>query len=200
MTIEYQGIRRHETDVGSDYGRAYFLQNGSFRRTAEVSRRPALGKVDRAPLDSPILNMIGGWFDEPYLITFSNNSATSIPEINSERDPLVFWTDAHLVPPTVVIGTPVAPVITAVLPTTGAYVVGVVAFTPTITYDGLSGALSYSWSIGGPGAPVPSVSTDPVFNTNFNVFCIPGAYNGTLGVSTAVHGFTATFPFTFTVT
>lgn len=201
MTIQFQGMRRHETDISDDYGLAHYVQNAAFRREGELTRRPGMGKSSMASLGAPIYTMCGGWFDEPYLITFGPNSATGIPEITSTRDPVLLWTDIGMVPPPVVIATPVAPVITGVLPLSGTYVVGLVTFTPTITYDNLSGPLIYSWSIlGGPSSPVPSTSANSTWDATFDGSCIPGSYFLNLGVSTTLNGFTASFPFTFTIT
>ena len=100
-------------------------------------------------------------------------------------------------------GVPQAPVINSVtaLPASPqAYTAGMVVFTPSITYDGLSGPLIYTWNItGGPAAPNPSSSANPTWSTDFDGFCIPGDYFFSLTINTTVGGFSDFFPFTFTV-
>ena len=199
MTIVHKGIRRKTTDVLDDYGQAHYLQNVRLKRVGELDRRAGLGKSNMAQLAGPVQFMIGAWSNEPYVVNGTSGSVTG------NSDPLAYWTAATMRIPGGLAGQAVAPVInsiTALPASPQAYVAGLITFTPNITYDGLSGALSYQWTQqGGPAAPIPAPPAfTPTWAPTFDGFCIPGIYIFNLGISTALNGFTASLPFTFTVT
>ena len=197
MTILHKGIRRKTTDVLDDYGQAHYLQNVRLKRVGEVGRRAGLGKSTMAQLAGPVQFMIGAWSNVPYIVNGTGGSVTG------EEDPLAYWTAATMRIPDGIAAQPQAPTINSVaaLPASPqTYVVGVVAFTPNITYDGLSGALNYAWiQTVGPAAPFLPFGTASVYSTDFDFSCIPGLYSFTLTVTTTLNGFTAG-PFTFSFT
>lgn len=197
MTILHKGIRRKTTDVLDDYGQAHYLQNARFKRVGELGRRAGLGKSTMAQLAGPVQFMIGCWSNEPFIVNGTGGDVTG------NADPLPLWTGATLRIPDGLVGQPQAPVIidiTPVPPTGTAYPVGTVIMTATILYDGLSGALSYQWQNYNVGAGTPTLVID---NANpgefdFNAGCTPDTYSRAqpdgLTVTTALNGFSATFP------
>ena len=199
MTIVYQGIRRKTTDVLSDYGQAHYLQNVRLKRVGELARRAGLGKSTMAQQAGPVQFMIGAWSNVPFIVNGTGGS------VFGQEDPLAYWTAATMRRVIGVVGQPAPPVINSVSASPAspqAYTVNTVVFTPAITYDGLSGALSYNWvQTVGPAAPNPSSSLDPTWSTDFDGFCIPGFYSFTLTVDTTLNGFTSgPFLFDFEVT
>lgn len=203
MTIVYKGIRRKTTDVLDDYGQAQYLQNVRLRRVGELGRRAGLGKSTMAQLAGPVQFMIGAWSNVPFIVNGTGGDVTG------NADPLAYWTAATMRIPAGLVGQPAAPTIVSIVPTPAsgtAYVVGQVAFVATITYDNLSGPLSYSWSSWniGPATPIPIVTNANPGIFDFGAFCIPGVYSyggiGGLTVTTALHGFSTTLaPSDFTV-
>jgi hypothetical protein len=198
MTIVYQGIRRKTTDVLDDYGQCQYLQNVRLKRVGELARRAGLGKSTMAQQAGPVQFMIGAWSNVPFIVNGTGG------DVFGEEDPLAYWTAATMRKVIGEVGQPANPVINSVSaspPSPQGYTAGVVVFTPNITYDGLSGALSYNWvQTVGPAAPNPPFSADPTWSTNFDGFCIPGLYSFTLTITTALGGFGAgPFPFSFTV-
>jgi hypothetical protein len=202
MTIQYQGIRRKTTDVLDDYGQAHYLQNVRLKRVGELGRRAGLGKSTMAPLAGPVQFMIGAWSNVPYIVSGTGGDVTG------QEDPLSYWTAATMRIPDGQVGQPVAPVINSITanPTSppASYIIGLVTFTANVTYDGLSGALSYSWSTpmtdGGAGTANATVANANPGIFNFNAAATPGNYaDGNLQVSTALNGFVVNLPFAYTV-
>ncbi len=143
MTIVYKGIRRKTTDVLDDYGQAHYLQNVRLKRVGELARRAGLGKSTMAQQAGPVQFMIGAWSNVPFIVNGTGGN------VFGQEDPLLYWTGATMRKPIGVTGQPAAPVInffTCVPPSPQVYA-GSVPFlvTPDITYDGLSGPLTYSW-------------------------------------------------------
>ena len=201
MTIQYKGIRRKTTDVLDDYGQAHYAQNVRFRRIGELDRRSGIGKSNMAQLAGPVQFMIGGWSNEPFIVNGTGGDVTG------NSDPLAYWTAATMVIPDGLVGQPVAPVINFIdaSPTSppASYIIGNVVFTPNITYDGLSGTLSYLWTTpmtdGGAGSAVAAVNTASTATFDYGVLATPGLYSGNLQVSTQFNGFTTNLPFFYTV-
>lgn len=201
MTIQHKGIRRKTTDVLDDYGQAHYLQNVRLKRVGELGRRAGLGKSNMAQLAGPVQFMIGAWSNAPFMVTGTGGDVTGT------EDPLALWTAATMRIPGGQAGQPVAPVINFITDNApfpaNTYVVGLVIFTPDITYDGRSGALSYQWTNpmtdGGVAQAFTADATaqEPTFD--FDITCTPGLYNGSLQVTTALNGFSANLPYTFTV-
>lgn len=201
MTIIYKGIRRKVTDVLEDYGQAHYMQNVRLKRVGELGRRAGLGKSTMGVQAGPVQFMIGAWSDTSFIVNGTGG------DVFGQENPLAYWTAATMRKPGGLVGQPVAPVITAVVAVPAspqAYPAGAVTFTPTITYDGLSGALIYSWQqLGGPSSPTPTAAANgnsPTWATTFDAFCIPGTYNFSVGVTTTVGALTGSLPFSFVVT
>ena len=199
MTILHKGMRRMTTDVLDDYGQAHYLQNVRLKRVGEVGRRAGLGKSTMAQLAGPVQFMIGAWSNVPYIINGTSGSVTG------EEDPLALWTAATMRIPDGLAGEPAAPVIDSIVysPTSPQpYTAGTVTMTATVTYDGLSGALSYSWSWTiGPATPTPVAPAVNPGVFDFGGFCIPGVYGGTLTVTPAdAPAFATNHALAFTVT
>jgi hypothetical protein len=196
MTIIHKGIRRKTTDVIDDYGQAYYAQNLRFRRTGEMGRRGGIGKTDMAQQAGPVLLITCGSYYEPYIAQVIGD--TVVTTLN----PLAKWADPLLPPPDGEVGNPVAPVINFITPNPtsppATYVVGVVTFTADVTYDGLSGPLSYAWSTptGGTSAVVIVNNANPA-SFNFDATCFPDSYAYTLTVTAGA--FVVPFPTAYTV-
>lgn len=197
MTIEYKGIRRKTTDVLNDYGQAHYVQNARFKRVGELDRRAGLGKSTMAQLAGPVQFMIGAWSSGSFIVNGTGGTVTG------NDDPLAYWTGATLRKVVGIAGQPQAPVINSIAASPASprpYQAGTITFTPDITYDGLSGALLYSWfQTVGPAAPNPSTSGADIFVTDFNGFCLPGPYSFQLTVTTGNLVFSDSLPFDFTV-
>jgi hypothetical protein len=95
MTIIHKGIVRDVSDVDNDYGRAFYVQNVSFRRLGEIGRRPGFGKSTMAKLDGPVVLMAAGSFDEPYIIQITDTGT-----VVATRDPSAYWGSPTMRPPT----------------------------------------------------------------------------------------------------
>ncbi len=188
MTIIHKGIRRLTTDVLADYGQAFYAQNWRYKRMGEIGRRPGLGKSNMAQLAGPVRAMICGNLYFPYLVQITGG------DVSATLEPEAHWNDPVMHIPDGEVGQPSAPTIdsiTALPASPQTYVAGVVTFTPTITYDGMSGALIYAWvQTVGPAAPFLPFGTASVYSTDFNFSCIPGLYSFTLTVTTTLNGFT----------
>ncbi len=199
MTIVHKGIRRLTTDVLADYGQAFYSQNWRYKRIGEMGRRPGLGKSNMAQLAGPVRAMICGNLYFPYLVQITGGDVTATLEPEAHwNDPVMRIPDGHA-------GQPQAPIVVSIVasPTSPrAYQAGVITFTPTITYDGLSGPLIYDWQqTVGPAAPVPPSSAAAIYSADFDGFCIPGLYSFYLEVSTTFGGFsTGQIFFNFEVT
>ncbi len=191
MTIQYRGMRRMTTDVLDDYGQAHYLQNVRLKRVGEMGRRAGLGKSTMAQLAGPVQFMIGAWSNAPYIVNGTGGAVTGT------ENPLAYWTGATMRIPDGQVGQPSAPVIVSVTatPATAAYPAGTVFLTAVVTYDGLSGALSYLWQNYNIGAGTPTLVIN---NANpgeydFNAGCIPDTYSrgaaDGLTVTTALNGF-----------
>lgn len=198
MTIIYQGIRRKTTDVLDDYGQAHYLQNVRLKRVGELARRPGLGKSTMAQQAGPVQFMIGAWSNAPFVVNGTGGN------VFGQEDPLPLWTAATMRLPTGVTGQPQAPVINFFtitppvpvwVPVTGP---GQISILADITYDGLSGALSYSWnnSYTGPGVALPVVTNANPGIYDMDSNCSPGIYSyngvGGLTVTTQFNGFNVT--------
>lgn len=201
MTIIHKGIRRMTTDVLADYSQAHYLQNVSMKRVGEISRRAGIGKSTMAKLDGPVLFMINGWSNVPFIV---NGSGATI---YGTASPYAYWTALTMRIPGGRVGQPVAPVINSVTatPASGAvYVVGQVALTANITYDNLSGPLLYEWTLntGGPNQPAVIVDNAIPGILEFDVACIPGDYTDFSLIVTTTNDplLTDTFNFDYTVT
>lgn len=148
MTILHKGIRRKTTDVLADYSQAHYLQNVRFKRVGELGRRAGLGKSTMAQLAGPVQFMIGCWSNESFIVNGTGG------DVSAEEDPLPLWSDNVLVIPIGAVGqgTPQPPVINFMVSVPGEGVYGpapypVFVVTPNITYDGLSGPLTYLWEL-----------------------------------------------------
>lgn len=201
MTILHKGIRRKTTDVLDDYGQAHYLQNVRLKRVGELGRRAGLGKSTMAQLAGPVQFMIGAWSNEPFIISGTGGDVTGT------TDPLAYWTGATMRIPDGVVGQPVAPTIDSITPNPtsppASYIIGLVTFTAGVTYDGLSGILTYSWltpmTDGGAGTASATVANANPGVFNFDAAATPGIYSGNLNVSTQFNGFSVNFPFFYTV-
>lgn len=200
MTILHKGIRRKTTDVLADYGQAHYLQNVRLKRVGEMGRRAGLGKSNMAQLAGPVQFMIGAWSNAPFIVSGTSGDVTGT------EDPLAYWTAATMRIPGGQAGQAVAPVINFITDNApfpaNTYVVGPVIFTPDITYDGLSGALSYLWTdpmTDGVGSAFADNNTLETPTFDFDITCTPGNYQGSLQVTTALNGFSTSLPFSFTV-
>jgi hypothetical protein len=197
MTIVYQGIRRKTTDVLDDYGQCQYLQNVRLKRVGELARRAGLGKSTMAQQAGPVQFMIGAWSNVPFIVNGTGGN------VFGEEDPLAYWTAATMRKIIGTTGQPTAPHINSVAASPASprpYPAGTITFTPNITYDGLSGPLSYAWnSSGGPSAPSPSTSGADIWVTDFTGFCIPGTYFLSLFIQTADLAFSDFLPFNFVV-
>ncbi len=170
------------------------------KRVGEMGRRAGLGKSTMGIQAGPVQFMIGCWSNEPFIVNGTGG------DVFGQGDPLAYWTGATLRKPGGLVGQPVAPVITAVVAVPASpqvYPAGAVTFTPTITYDGLSGPLIYAWSQqGGPSSPTPTAAANgntSTWATTFDGFCTPGSYNFTVGITTTVGALTGSLPFSFVV-
>lgn len=199
MSADWKGMDQKSTPVYPDATLATVAQNQRFRVKGEMQRRPGLAASNLTKLSDPILSMYGGADYSGYLITQTTGTLTG------DRDPAMLWGDVRIIPPTVLKGNPVAPVVNFVIftPTSppATYIIGVVTMAANITYDGLSGALSYSWSTPSSGfANAANITTNAnPASFDFDASCTPGAYNYTLTVTTALNGFVTNFPDTYTV-
>lgn len=200
MTIIHKGIRRKTTDVLDDYGQACYAQNWRFKRMGEIGRRPGLGKSNMAQLAGPVQAMICGNLYFPYLVQVTGGNVTAT------LDPLARWTDPVMDIPDGEVGQPAPPTIDSITPNPtsppATYIIGVVTFTATVTYDGLSGPLAYSWSTPTDGVNSAVVVTDnanpAVFN--FDATCTPGNYAYLLTVTpTGNPALAVNFPTSYTV-
>ncbi len=184
MTIEYKGIRRKMTAVLEDYGQAHYVQNARFKRVGELGRRAGIGKSNMAKLAGPVQFMIGAWSSDSFIVNGTGGDVTG------NADPLAYWTGATIRIPGGQVGQPTAPVINFVTanPTSPPvfYPIGVVTFTANITYDGLSGPLTYTWSTPTNGglAAIPIVNNANPAVFNFDAGCFAGNYIYTLLVET----------------
>jgi hypothetical protein len=196
VTIIHKGIRRLTTDVLADYGQAFYAQNWRYKRMGEIGRRPGLGKSNMAQLAGPVRAMICGNLYFPYLVQITGG------DVSATLEPEARWTDPVLDIPDGEVGQPVAPVINFITPNPtsppATYVVGVVTFTADVTYDGLSGPLSYAWSTptGGTSAVVIVNNANPA-SFNFDATCFPDSYAYTLTVTAGA--FVVPFPTAYTV-
>ena len=196
MTIIHKGIRRKTTDVLDDYGQAHYAQNWRYRMAGEIGRRPGIGKTDMAKQAGPVLLLGFGSYFEPYVVQMVGS------DVIATADPLPLWADPVMVIPGGQGGTPQAPTIDLITPSpasgTATYPAGTVSFLATVTYDGLSGALSYSWTNfnGGPSIPTQGIDNANPGTYIFDGFCPPGTYSfngiGGLTVSTQFNGFSTT--------
>lgn len=202
MTILHKGIRRKTTDVLDDYGQAHYLQNVRMKRVGEIGRRAGLGKSNMAQLAGPVQFMIGAWSNAPFIVSGTGGAVTGT------EDPLAYWTGATFHIPDGLVGQPVAPTIDSVTanPTSppATYIIGLVTFTAAVTYDGLSGALTYSWTTPMSANGGANLAHATVANANpgifdFDINAIPGLYDGNLQVSTQFNGFVVNFPYSYTV-
>ncbi len=200
MSTEWKGMNQKSTPVYPDSTLATLAQNQRMRVAGELQRRPGLAASTLTKLSDPILSMYAGADYQGYMITQTTGTLTG------DRDPTMRWVDVHTVPPTVIKGNPVAPVINFITPSPtsppATYVIGVVTFTANVTYDGLSGALSYAWSTPNNAGlqPVVIVNNANPGSFNFNATCIPGSYSYTLTVTPAGRpAFVTTLPTTYTV-
>jgi hypothetical protein len=181
MSIIHKGIRRKTTDVLDDYGQAHYAQNWRYRLAGEIGRRPGIGKTDMAQQAGPVLLLGFGSYFEPYVVQMVGGTVVAT------ADPLPLWSDPTLVIPVGVAAEPAAPVInffTCVPPSPQVYA-GSVPFvaTPDITYDGLSGPLSYQWQsltrfgLGG-SMPILGATTNPTCTYLAPVAAGVGTYGG----------------------
>ena len=201
MTIIHKGMRRLTTAVLGDYGQAHYLQNVRLKRVGEMGRRAGLGKSTMAQQAGPVQFMIGGWSNAPFIVNGTGG------EVFGQEDPLAYWTGATLRIPGGEAAVPVAPVINSVTADPASphpYPASTVMFTPDITYDGLSGPLTYAWVYNGGGIglpPTPGSSTDPIFTTEFGVIYTAGTYLFQVQVATTTHGLQSNlFHFGFEIT
>lgn len=190
MTIIHKGIRRLTTDVLADYGQAFYAQNWRYKRTGEIGRRPGLGKSNMAQMAGPVRAMICGNLFQPYLVQITGG------DVSATLDPLARWTDPVMDIPDGQVAQPQAPVITSIVaaPASLAYPGGPMTATATISYDGLSGTLSYSWQAfpSNPGGfPALTGPGGQVFQDfSFDFACPVGQYGGDiLLVTTQFNGF-----------
>ncbi len=189
---DWKGMNAKSTPVFPDATMATLAQNQRYKIKGEMQRRPGLAASNLIKLSDPIVSMWCGADYNEYLITQSGTT------LIGNRTPEVRWAEVGVVPPVVVKGTPAAPVVVGVVyaPTSYAYPGGVTTATATITYDGLSGALSYSWSNfnTGPGSPTVTISNANPGEYTWNAGCTPSAYSGNqLTVTTALNGFMTIF-------
>lgn len=199
----WRGVDVMLTPVADVPGVSEYQLNTRMKTEGELQRRWGYQSSSIAQQAGRVLNIVSAYVAGGNYLTFDlGNASGPLGEVGGFVTPVPPIDGPKWRKPIVIAGTPAAPVIVAVTPSPTSprpYQAGVVTFTPTITYDGLSGALSYSWTIGGPAAPIPNTSTAAIFVTNFDGFCIPGNYNGNCGISTQFNGFTASLPFTFVV-
>lgn len=195
MTVLYKGIRRMTTDVLADYGQAHYLQNVRLKRTGELGRRAGLGKSNMAQQAGPVQFLIGAWSNVPFIVNGTGGDVTGT------EDPLALWVGATMRRPGGDAGVPAAPTInffTENPASPGIYPVGLVTFTPNITYDGLSGPLIYSWEASmsdgfGLQANISGATNNPTAVYNFDAAALPANYEALVGltVSTTLNGFSA---------
>lgn len=204
--MEWKGIRTNITDVLSDFSVPETQIGTDMRIKGELGRRPGFQSTSIAKQAGPIRYIMSAFPPNRPFLTFDIGGASAGTVIGTEDAPPPPPPHKRR-PPIVVGGQPVAPVINSITanPTSppATYVIGNVTFTPNITYDGLSGALIYSWldpmtdgGIATAFAADPNVEV-PTFD--FNAGCTPGNYGGLLSVSTTINGFSANFPFIYTV-
>lgn len=199
MTIIHKGVRRRTTDIIDDYGMAYYAQNVRYRRAGEMGRRGGIGKTSMAQQAGPVLLIGCGSYFEPYVVQMVGG------DVIATANPTTKWAEPILVTPDGQVGTPAAPTIVSVTPDPlsppATYVIGAVTFTAAVTYDGLSGALSYSWTTPTDGVNTAAVITNNAnpASFNFDASCTPGNYSYTLTVSTALNGFSTQLITSYTV-
>lgn len=191
---EWKGMNAKSTPVYPDSSMAAFAQNQRFKISRELQRRPGLAASTLPKMTGPIRALWPGADFGNYTITQVGGTLTG------ERDPEVRWAEVRLVPPTVINGNPSAPVITSIVPapaSPAAYPQANVVWTVNVTYDGLSGALTYTFDANQfnvyPGAPPTfAFANNEVAQYTFGGACLPGAYNMTgafVTVTTALNGF-----------
>jgi hypothetical protein len=198
---KWQGVNTAYTPIADQGDFCEYLQCARLRTTGEMQRRKGY-QSSGIPQQGQILNIAAGFPVSGQMIAFDQPSGVVVG-FSGTNFPVPPVRPRQPRPPVIVGAIPVAPVITNVTPTGAAYVAGAQIFFPTITYDGLSGALIYAWSYtgGGPGGPPsPATGTTPTWSTNFDGFHTPGGYFLQLIVTTTTNGFTSNiYGWTFTI-
>lgn len=204
--MDWRGINQHSTPVDNRRGVAIEQYNATLQVKGELRRRPGMANSSIATQAGAIINIASAAPSHGNFLTFQvadEIHGYGVAHGPNGVLPEPAWDKPKWKRPTGIAGVPVAPVVVSVSasPTSPrAYPAGVVTFTPTITYDGLSGPLIYLWSASGFAAnPNPPSGTASTFATDFNAFCTPGAYSITLSLSTTFNGFSALGGTNFTV-
>lgn len=206
MTI-WRGIQTHTTPVDSTTGISEWQQNTRMLKAGELQRRTGFQSTAIAKQAGAIYEIMSATGLGSNFLTFDlgatiDGRTTAAGSIDVFPPPPVGPKRRR---PDVVAGNPVAPVINFVTydPTSppATYIVGVVTFTANVTYDGLSGPLSYSWATptGGFANAVPIVDNANPGSFNFDATCFPDAYNYSLTVQTGNLAFSDTHNDSYTV-
>lgn len=200
--FDWKGMNVKMTPIGDMPGIADYQLNTSMFTENELWRRRGMAAGTMDPRSAGIIGLA---------TVFTPNGSVVAQQTPGDLwgfgpgVAVARWTDAILIPP---IGfTPVAPVITVInsVPgSPGAYPAALVTFTATITYDGLSGALIYSWgAMNQLGAPfsfvTPNTGNANPCSYSFGAGNPPDFYSAVLTVTTTLNGFSTNRTATYTI-
>lgn len=192
---QWYGIRTNVTDVLSDFGMPSTQIGTDMRIAGELQRRPGFQSTSIAQQAGPIRYIISAFPPGRPFLTFDVGGAGAGTIIGEEDAPQPPQQPKRR-RPVVVAGQPQAPVINFITyspASPSGYPVGTLLATANITYDGLSGALSYSWSTFSTYPNSPPIVIDSTSNPgvwDFDAGCLPGFYNNaSLLITTQFNGF-----------
>lgn len=207
--MDWLGIRTDVTPVADMPGAAEAAFGVRLRKAGELQRRWGFLSSSIAKQSGPIRYIVA-----------SNRPGNNFITLGTDSSPNGFATDGggDVFPPPPVgpkrrrpmgdAGTAAPPVInfiTADPPDPGFYPAGLVTFTPSITYDGLSGPLIYSWQAsmtdGFLQANISGPTNNPTAIYDFDGAALPALYEALAGltVSTTFNGFSANLQYFYTV-
>ena len=194
--MTWLGLNRDTTPVDPRPGVSELQTNTHLRVANELQRRWGFQSSSIAKQDGPILGIASADWAGGNFITFLNGTASPTSyEMTGTSPPPAQPPGPKRRRPVVVAGNPVAPVINFITPTPASpgTAGGASSFLANITYDGLSGALTYTWSTmnqgGMPFAMIP-VNAQNV-NPGVYQFGSSDFYSYSLTVTTALNGFSA---------
>lgn len=166
--MTWLGIRTDITPVADVPGSAEYIANARLRKADELARRYGYLSTAIAKQTGPIRFIVSANTTHGNFLTF--NVADAVIGYGSRGGGDVFPpppVGPKIIPPIGEAGTPVAPVITNITaspPSPSPQPVVPVTFTATVTYDGLSGPLTWLWTLildAGPSNQVPPTNTNP---------------------------------------
>ena len=203
--MTWLGIARDTTSVDPRPGVSEFQANTRMRVSGELQSRWGYLSSAIAQQAGPILGIASANGATGNFLTFNLGGAAP-GEVDGFSPVPAQPVGPKRRKPVVVVGNPTAPVINSITPSPtsppATYIIGVVTFTASVTYDGLSGPLIYAWTQPDNAGLKPLIIVDNAnpASFNFNAVCIAGSYGYSLTVTASGNpALNATLPTSYTV-